>query len=75
MATSFERGRIAGQWTEAQVKELGYISAKECLEEAEEYYLEELENLKDLSPEYAAKHAEYLEGFITGERESLRRLL
>jgi len=76
MSTPFERGKRDGQWTDEQLKQCGLNSAEECLTHQEQVYQDKMANLPNLhakNPEYAARHAEYMEGLITGERESLRK--
>lgn len=76
MSTSFEAGKRDGQWTDEQIRSCGFKSAQECLEHQEQVYREEVANLSQLAkknPAYAAQHAEYLEGLISGTRQSLRR--
>ncbi len=72
--TPFEQGKIDGQWTAEQVRACGFASAQECLEHQEQVYRDELAKLPGLGT-YAAKHAEYMEGYITAERETLRQLM
>lgn len=74
-ATPYERGKIDGQWTDEQVAECGFSTRAECLAHQERVYQDEMDTLSDLyatNPAYAARHAEYMEGLIAGERESLR---
>ena len=76
MSTPFERGKAAGQWTEKEIKKCGFSSAKECLDHEEQVYKEDVAALADLrekDPRAVARQAEYLEGAITGARESLRK--
>lgn len=75
MSNSFEHGKRDGQWTDKQIKQCGFDSAEECLAHQEQVHQDEMANLPDLhakNPTYARQHAEYLEGLITGTRESLR---
>ena len=76
MSTPFERGRAAGAklWNDERIKECGFHSVQECLTHQERAHQKELENLPRLratNPEKAAQLAEYLEGQMTGVRESL----
>ncbi len=76
MVTPFEQGRADGQWTEEQLKRSCYRSAQECLECHEAMYQQEKAHLAEMyaqNPVGAAQHEQYLEGWITGARESLRR--
>jgi hypothetical protein len=75
VSTPFQRGQRDGQWTEEQIRECGFNSAEDCLKHQEKVHQEELASLADLhkiNPDYAKKHAEYLEGIISGTRQSLQ---
>jgi hypothetical protein len=76
--TPFEQGKIDGQWTAQQVRECGFTSAQECLEHQEQVYRDEvacLPALRQQNAEYATRQAQYLEGLIATERETLRQLM
>jgi hypothetical protein len=75
---SYQHGFKHGQWTLKLVKECGWKTPQECLANAENVYRKEVNNLPELyrkNPAYAAKHAQYLEGYITAERQSLGALI
>jgi hypothetical protein len=72
MVSHFSNGVRQGQWTPELVRSHGFSSAEECLANEEQLYQEEMDGLSDLTPEYAAKHKEFMQGVITGARESLR---
>jgi len=74
-STPFARGRAAGQWTEQSIEECGFASVQKFLEQREKSYQEELDCLPSLhvsNPALAVQHAEYMEGYRAGTRESLR---
>jgi len=75
MGTPYEHGYTDGQWTDEQIAQCGFDSAAACLEHQEGVLQEERDGLMGLyekNPEYAAQHAEYLEGITAGTRDSLR---
>src|SRR5256885_1389773 len=75
MSTPFQRGQQDGQWTEEKIRECGFNSAEDCLKHQEKVHQEELASLTDKrNPEYATRQAEYLEGIISGTRQSLQRI-
>jgi len=69
--TPYEQGKIDGQWTEEQIKQCGFASPEDCLAHQEKVYQEEMQNLSSLERSYAIRHAEYMEGLINAEMESL----
>lgn len=71
-STPFERGWLAGQWTDELIEYGGFASAQACLAYQEKVFQNAIADLCRFPPEYAALHAEYLVGVIIGARESLR---
>lgn len=73
--TPYKQGLAQGQWTEGQVQECGFASAKECLEHQEQVIRGLQDALPSLqNPVYAAWQAEFIEGLEKATRESLGRL-